>query len=301
MTGRAVAAACLGLALVVAPAVPPALAAEQAPIVDALGRRVMFARPPTRLVTIFASNTELVASLGLTERIVGIETYTRFPPEVVGRPTVGGRLGFSVDRVVRQRPDLVVVTPARQAVNQLVDPMERLGIPIIVLTHRSIPEVMANIRLVADVTGVPDRGAAVTGALQARLDAVADRIAGKRRPRIVMITGRVATGMLLIARPGSYTADAMVAAGGDLAFDRAQMLSQVSPEAILRADPDVVLFAGSAADMQDLFGRSGWSSLRALKEKRIFAVSRAEFLIPGPRVVAGIEKLALVLHPEQRP
>lgn len=299
MRARAVAAACLGLTLVAAPAVPPILAAEPAPIVDALGRRVLFARPPARLVAIFASNTELVASLGLTERIVGIETFTRFPPEVVGRPTVGGRLGFSVDRVVRQRPDLVVVTPARQAVNQLVDPMERLGIPIIVLTHRSIPEVMANIRLVAAVTGVPDRGEAVTGALQARLDAVATRIAGKPRPRIVMITGRVATGMLLIARPGSYTADAMVAAGGDLAFDQAQMLSQVSPEAILRADPDVVLFAGSAADMQDLFGRSGWSSLRALKDKRVFAVSRAEFLIPGPRVVAGIEKLALVLHPEQ--
>ncbi|MBN8944500.1 MAG: ABC transporter substrate-binding protein [Rhizobiales bacterium] len=298
MRARAVAAACLGLALAAAPAVTPARTAEPAPIVDALGRRLVFARPPTRLVTIFASNTELVAALGLADHIVGIETFTRFPSEVIGRPMVGGRLGFSVDRVVRQRPDLVVVTPARQAVNQLVDPMERLGIPIVVLTHRSIPEVMANIRLVAAVTGVPDRGEAVTGALQARLDAVAARIAGKPRPRIVMITGRVATGMLLIARPGSYTADAMVAAGGDLAFNRAQMLAQVAPEAILRADPDIVLFAGSATDMRDLFDRPGWASLRALKEKRVFVVSRAEFLIPGPRVVAGIEKLALVLHPE---
>ncbi|QCI68276.1 ABC transporter substrate-binding protein [Phreatobacter stygius] len=298
---KAVAAACLGLALATAPTATPALAADHQAIVDALGRQVVLARPPARLVTIFASNTELVAAIGLAERIVGIETFTRFPPEVVGRPTVGGRLGFSVDRVVRQRPDLVVVTPARQAVNQLVDPMERLGIPIIVLTHRSIPEVMANIRLVAGATGVPERGEAVTGLLQARLDAVAARIAGRSRPRIVMITGRVATGMLLIARSGSYTADAIIAAGGSLAFDQAQMLSQVSPEAVLRADPDVVLFAGSAADMADLFARPGWSSLRALKEKRVFTVSRAEFLIPGPRVVGGIEKLAALLHPEARP
>ena len=279
----------------------PALAAEPSVIVDALGRPVALPRPPARIVTIFASNTELVAAAGLADRIVGIESFTRFPPEVLGRPVVGGRLGFSVDRVVRQRPDLVVVTPARQAVHQLVDPMERLGIPIAVLTHRSIPEVTANIRLVAAAGGVADRGEAVAAGLEQRLAAVAGRIAGRPRPRIVMITGRVATGLLLVARPGSYTADAMVAAGGALAFDRPQMLAQVAPEAVLRADPDVVLFAGSVTDMHELFARRGWASLRALAEKRVFAVSRAEFLIPGPRVVDGVEKLAALLHPDVGP
>jgi iron complex transport system substrate-binding protein len=275
--------------------------AQPLSVVDALGRQVGFERPPQRLVTIFASNTELVASLGLTDRIVGIESFTRFPPEVVGRPIVGGRLGFSVDRVVRQKPDLVIVTPARQAVNQLVDPMERLGIPVVVLTHRSVDEVFANIRLVAQAAGAPERGSAVTAALQARLDVVLRRVTGRVHPRAVMITGRVATGLLLVARPGSYTADAMVAAGAKLAFEQPQMLAQVSPEAILRADPDVVLFAGSEADMRDLFARPGWASLRALREGRVFAVARAEFLIPGPRVVAGIEKLAAVLHPGTGP
>ncbi|MBL8569290.1 MAG: ABC transporter substrate-binding protein [Phreatobacter sp.] len=286
------AAATLLLALA-APA-----AGEPVTVADALGRQVTLERPPQRLVTIFASNTELAAAVGLADRIVGIESFTRFPPEVVGRPQVGGRLGFSVDRVVRQRPDLVVVTPARQAVHQLVDPMERLGIPIIVVTHRSVDEVFANIRLVARAAGVEARGDAVAGTLQARLDAVTRRLTGRERPRVVMITGRVATGLMLIARPGSYTADAMVAAGARLAFDQPQMLPQVSPEAILRSDPDIVLFAGSETDRRELFSRPGWQHLRALRENRVLTVSRAEFLIPGPRVVDGIEKLAAVLHPD---
>jgi iron complex transport system substrate-binding protein len=283
-------------ALLLALAAPAA--GEPMTVTDALGRQVTLERPPQRLVTIFASNTELAAAVGLTDRIVGIESFTRFPPEVVGRPQVGGRLGFSVDRVVRQRPDLVVVTPARQAVHQLVDPMERLGIPVIVVTHRTVDEVFANIRLVAKAAGVEARGDAVTDALQARLDTVARRVLGRERPRVVMITGRVATGLMLIARPGSYTADAMVAAGARLAFDQPQVLPQVSPEAILRSDPDIVLFAGSEADRRELFARPGWQHLRALREGRVLTVSRAEFLIPGPRVVDGIEKLAAVLHPD---
>ena len=96
---------------------------------DAFDRTVTVPAPPQRIMPIFASNVEMVAALGLADRIVGIEAYTRYPPEVLNKPLVGGRLGFSVDEVVAQRPDLIVVTPSRQAANQLVDPMERLGVP----------------------------------------------------------------------------------------------------------------------------------------------------------------------------
>ena len=71
----------------------------------------------------------------------------------------------------------------------------------------------------------------------------------------------------------------------------------MSPEAILDADPDVLLYAGSAADRDELIRRPGWSEMRAVKTQRTYTVSRAELLIPGPRVVDGVEHLAALLHP----
>ncbi len=79
-------------------------------LTDALGRRVVLPAAPRRIVTIFSSNTELVAALGLTDRIVGIDALTRYPPEAAEKPVVGGRLGISVDAVVGQEPDLVLLT-----------------------------------------------------------------------------------------------------------------------------------------------------------------------------------------------
>lgn len=264
---------------------------------DALGRTVVLPAPPQRLVTIFASNTELVAALGLAERIVGVEAYTRFPPEAASKPKVGGRLGFSVDAVVAQRPDLVIVTPARQAATQLVDPMERIGVPVMVLLSRSVGEVLDNIRLVGRATGVPERGDALAQALQARLDRVAQHVAGQPAPRIVMVTGRVGNGMLLVARSDTYTGEAMVLAGGRFAIAGRGALAQVSPEAILASDPDVLLFAGTQAALDDLVRLPGWRDLRAVRAQRAVTVSRSEFLIPGPRTVDGIESLAHWLHP----
>ena len=271
--------------------------AEPVTVHDAFGRTVTLPAPPRRIVTIFASNTEMVAALGLADRIVGIEAYTRFPPEVLGKPLVGGRLGFSVDAVVAERPDLVVVTPARQAANQLVDPLERLGIPIVVLLHRSIAEVLDNIRLLGRLGGVAERGEELAARLQSRLDRIKQRVAGRAEPSTIMITGRLGNGLLLIARPGTYTGDAIVRAGGRFALDSGA-IAQVSPEAILKADPDVLLFAGSDKDLKELIARPGWKDMRAVKDERAHAVVRAELLIPGPRTIDGIERLAGILHPQ---
>ena len=271
--------------------------AESLIVQDAFGRRVTIPETPRRIVPIFASNVEIIAALGLGERIVGIEAYTRFPPDVLDRPLVGGRLGFSVDKVVALRPDLVVVTPSRQAANQLIDPMQRLGIPILVFLQRSVAEIMVNIRLMGRIAGIAVRGEEVAEKLEGRLEQVRRHVGGQPAPSVIMITGRLGNGLMLVAREGTYTGDAIVHAGGRFAFARSAALAQVSPEAILNADPDVLLFAGSERDLKELLAKPGWSDMRAVRSGRAHTVPRAELLIPGPRTIDGVERLARLLHP----
>ena len=51
------------------------------------------------------------------------------------------------------------------------------------------------------------------------------------------------------------------------------------------------------ADRDELIARPGWSEMRAVKTRRAYTVGRAELLIPGPRIVDGVERLAALLHP----
>jgi iron complex transport system substrate-binding protein len=276
----------------------PAAAAEPVTVRDAFDRSVTLPAPPQRIVPVFASNVEIVASLGLADRIVGIESFTRYPREVLDRPQVGGRLGFSVDKVVALKPDLVVVTPSRQAAHQLIDPMERLGVPIVVFLQRSVPEILANIRLMGRIASVPERGEEVARRFEARMEAVKRKVEGRERPSTIMITGRLGNGLLLVARENTYTGDAMVMAGARFALPGTATIAQVSPEAILNADPDVLLWAGTERDLKELIARPGWADMRAVRAGRARAVSRVELLIPGPRTIDGIEHLAAVFHPD---
>jgi len=277
------------------------LRADPVHVVDALGRGVVLAAPPRRIVTIFSSNTELVAALGLTDRIVGIDAFTRYPPEAATKPVVGGRLGFSVEAIAAQNPDLVVLTPARQAVHQILDALERIGVPALVLTSRTVAEVVENLRLLARATGVPEHGEALAAGLDARLAAVGQRLAGLPCRRVVMVTGRLGNGLLLAARRDTYTGDAILRAGGCFALAGNGSVPQVSPEAVFAADPDVLLLTGSADELAELVGRPGFSRMRAVTTGHAFAVPRAELLIPGPRTIAGIERLSGLLHPATGP
>ena len=90
----------------------------------------------------------------------------------------------------------------------------------------------------------------------------------------------------------------MVLAGARFALAGSRTLAQVSPEAILNADPDVLLWAGSERDLEELIARRAGATCGPSRRERARAVSRAELLIPGPRTIDGIEHLAAIFHPD---
>jgi iron complex transport system substrate-binding protein len=263
--------------------------------IDGFGREVSIAEPPQRIVTIFSSNTEIVAALGLQSRIVGIDALTRYPADILDRPRIGGRLGMSVDAIVAQRPDLVLMTPARQAYQQLAEPLTRLDVPVVVLLSRSLEEVLENIRLVARICGIEQRGVELAAGLNRRLQGVYSERLVKTPLRTVTITGVIGNGMVSIANDRSYTGEAIRAAGTTPALELPGGWTQISPEAVWRADPDLLLFAGDPDQFSELIQRPGWNSMRAVRTGKTLTISRGFFLIPGPRTFDGIEQLAAQL------
>jgi len=271
-------------------------------LTDALDREVTIDREPRRIVSIFASNTELLAALSLEDRIVGVEAFTRYPLGIrEGRTLVGGRLGFSAETIARLEPDLVVMTPARQAAATLLKPMAAAGIPVIVLQHRDLEQVFSNLRLLGEATGAEDQAGQAIRALQARLDEVRQRLGDRPPTRVYFETGETDRGGFTTLRPGTYTFDALEAAGGQSVFPALPAFTQVSGEAVIQADPEVILVARRDFRVQGVYGRVGWQNVSAIRQGQVHPVQRELLLIPGPRIVDGVEQMARILHPDRFP
>ncbi|MFB3060699.1 MAG: hypothetical protein ACE10C_04935, partial [Candidatus Binatia bacterium] len=48
--------------------------------VDDLGRKIYLAKPPTRIVSLAPSITEILFAIGLDEQIVGVTQFCNYPP-----------------------------------------------------------------------------------------------------------------------------------------------------------------------------------------------------------------------------
>ena len=138
------------------------------------------------------------------------------------------------------------------------------------------------------------------------IDAVKSRVAGKPRPRTLLVFGREPGSLRNIYASGGrgFLHDMLVAAGGeDVLNDIEKESAQVSTEMILARRPDVILELNAANRLNDADLKAvldPWmtlSSVPAVRNKRVMILNGPGLTVPGPRVVDGIEKMAKALHP----
>jgi len=261
-----------------------------------------------RIVSTSPSITETLFALGLGDRVVGVSTYCRFPPEVATLPKVGTFLKPDAERIAGLRPDLVVV---HEVGNGLDRRLGSLRLPYIVVERGSLASAYSSMREIATAAGVPERAETLVAEVQRRLDAI--RRAGAARPkrRVLFIIGR-RPGMLadLIAiGPGSYVNELIEIAGGTnvLAIPGQPEYPRISMETVIRLNPDVIV---DTVDMGDTDAErrarqpvnerlwSAYSTLTAVKTRQVHAATTDALVVPGPRVVEAAEWVAALLRPE---
>jgi len=257
--------------------------------------RAIAARAPARVVPLAPSVTEIVFALGEGARVVGVCGQCDWPEEATRLPRVGGYLAPSVEAVFAVAPDLVLAVPSpgnREAVRAL----ERAGIRVVVVRDRTLDDLWAGMRTVAEALGVPARGEALVARVRAGLEAVRVRVAGRTRRRVLLLVGHRP---LIVAGGGTLQGELLAIAGGDnVAADVAEAFPQLAIETVVDRAPEVIVDAamGTEAGGRALF--ADLASVPAVASGRIVALSPDALFRAGPRVAEAAAALAHAIHPE---
>ena len=84
--------------------------AQAETISDDAGREVEIPSPCERIVSLSPATTEIVFSLSLGEKLVGVTTYCNYPEEAKKKEKVGTINEISLEKVVELQPDLVLAS-----------------------------------------------------------------------------------------------------------------------------------------------------------------------------------------------
>ena len=278
-----------------------------------------------RIVSLIPSATEILFAVGAGDDVVGVTFECDHPPAARERRVVstsampeglapqeidhfvaaamtagedlyrldaGALAQLDADLVVTQ--DLCAVCAVD--VGTVDEALGYLGCraEVATLDPHSLGDVLASITEVGRLTGNDERAAGVVAGLEERLAAVADRVEGLERPRVLVLEWTDPP-----FAPGHWIPEMVTRAGGEPALGVAGTRSgRITWEEAVASRPDVVVcapcgfdLAGSTTLAQDVRDRFPGVPVWAVD-------ADGHFARPGPRLVDGVEVLAGILHPD---
>jgi len=284
-----------------------------------------------RIVSLLPSTTEILFDLGAGEHVVGVTFECDHPAEARTRTIVstsampeglspteidtfvveamrrgedlyhldaGALEGLEADLVVTQ--DLCAVCAVDVSV--VDEALAHLGCEAEVLTidPHTLDEVLGSVRTLGRATGREDRAELLVDALRSRLEEVVRRVAGRARPRVVVLEWTDPP-----FAPGHWVPEMAELAGGTNVLGTIGAKSFRTTWADVRdAAPEVVVCApcGYGLETSVELARAVAASGELPADVPVWAVdANASFARPGPRLVDGVEALAAILHPDVVP
>jgi iron complex transport system substrate-binding protein len=259
---------------------------------------------PQRIISLLPSTSEMLGALHLQGRVIAVDYYTSYPPELASLPKVSDVNGkYNIERIVALKPDLILSWGGET--KEYDQQLKSLGLHVVDLPIANFSGVLQQILLVGQLTFTGDTARTVVNQLQQQIKTIKAAVAGAPAPRVLLEVDDSTPGKPYVFGGGSFGDELLQDANGiNIFHDNTSGggYPQVTDESIFAANPQFVVltedpaFGGNPALV---YKRPNWSSIDALKLRQVYRINVNIMQHPGPRLVEGLRCLAQIIHPDK--
>jgi iron complex transport system substrate-binding protein len=246
----------------------------------------------------------MLGALHLQSRVIAVDYFTSYPPELASLPKVSDVNGkYSVEQIVALKPDLILSWGGET--KEYDQQLKNLGLDVVDLPIANFSGVLQQILLVGHLTFTEDTARTVVNQLLQQIKAIKAAVAGTPAPRVLLEVDDSTPGKPYVFGGGSFGDELLQDANSINIFHDntgGGGYPQVTDESIFAANPQFVIltedpaYGGSPALV---YKRPNWSSINALKLHQVYHINVNIMQHPGPRLVEGLRCLAQITHPDK--
>ncbi len=272
---------------------------------DVYGTPIVFpTTAPRRIVSLLPSTSEILGALHLEGRVIAVDYYTTYPPDLASLPKVSDVNGkYNVEQIVALKPDLVLSYGGET--KDYDQHLKNLGLNVVDLQLSNLSQTLQQILLVGRLTFTENTAVSLVNQLQQQINQIKAAVAGTTAPRVLLEADDSTPGKPYIFGGGSFGDELLQDAKGINIFHDNNSnggYPQVTDEAIIAANPQFVILTEDPAyggNPALVYRRPNWSSIDALKLHHVYRVNVNIMQHPSQRLVEGLRCLAQLLHPEK--
>lgn len=256
-----------------------------------------------RIVSAGGDISEIIHAFGAGDRLVGVDSTSNYPPSMKGIDQIGYVRALSAEGVLSLTPDILIGANDTGPEN-VVDQLRAAGLEVALAPD--VPDdansVPAKISFVGELLGEEEKAAEMVAVYTTEMADIAEiigQIEGK--PRVLFILS-IQEGAPLVGGDGSSAEAIIELAGGVNAAEGVQGYKPMNSEAIIAANPDVILMMNGRSDhaggKDEILGRPDLAQTNAGKSGTLIEMDGMLMLGFGIRTPSAVRELAHALHPE---
>jgi adenosylcobinamide amidohydrolase/ABC-type Fe3+-hydroxamate transport system substrate-binding protein len=236
---------------------------------DAFDRDIAFSQAPQRVVSLVPTVTEMLLRLGVDEPLLAVTYHSDMPPEVAGKPRIGGFFAPDLARVAALQPEVVFYSAIQK---EVPDYFADSATVLIEVDTRSIDGAFASLLKLGELFNCRDRAEELVAMNRNQLRLIAAKVAkipAERRKKVLRLMGRDR-----IMTPGadSFQNELIRAAGGiPPDFTATGAIVPVSLAQWRHFDPQVIYGCGDDnSAVAPILAEDGWRDVAAIRDGKIF-------------------------------
>ena len=276
-------------------------------VTDDAGRTVTLDKQPQRIVPLSASFLEPLDAVG-GKAVARVAAKTGIPDADKDLPEVGNVYNISIEKVVEQKPDLVIAYKGMN--DKFVQNFEDNGIPVIVLEMRTYDQIKNTVDVLGKITGNPDKAKALNDDMDKKIDAVKAKLPDEsKRIAILHSTSQAVTVQLQSSIAGSVakTLNLTNVADGMQPLDNNPTAAPYSLETLVQQNPEIIFVTSMGkmetikkSMMDNVESNPAWQTLPAVKADKVFFLPQENFLLsPGIHYPEAVEYMAKLIYPDR--
>ena len=248
-----------------------------------------------KIVSLNGAVTEIIAALGHEKEIVGTDVTSTYPETLKATAKDLGHVRqVSIEAIMALQPTVILATDKDMS-PELLEKIKKSGVKAQIFTQEFTPA--GTKKLIADVAKALNHGD--YKALEDKIDADLKNVKPiANAPKVLFIYARGAN-MMMVSGTGTPVEKTIELAGGKNAVTDFADFKPLTPEALIKGNPDVILLfdsgLGSLGGSQGVLKIPGVDKTNAGKNKKIIAMDGALLSGFGPRLGEGAAQLNALL------
>lgn len=241
-----------------------------------------------RVVSLAPSLSEIMLELDAGDLLVGVLDGGERPAALVDVASVGRYGQVEMETLLSLQPDLVLLWPHSIPRSQR-EQLQQFGIPVLVAEPAKLEQLAEQFALIGAAVGRAEQGERLSAQFREGLARLRETHAREQPLRVFY---QVWNRPLYTLGGQQIISEAIGVCGGRNIFaDLSLPAPQVSVEAVLARDPEVIL-AGSGAQLEQW---EAWHQLNAVRNERLLEVPDKGLERPSFQMLGAIGKLCEVM------